>query len=375
MKQKFDIGIIGAGLSGLTLGNSLLSKKIKNFILIEKNTHLKNDKTYSFWSGPGLFDIKKSFSVKPKKEWSQIEIKVKNKSYKIDLGSYRYACYSSESILDELYKKITKEGIKVERGQSINHVKKNQDGWEIKLKNKKILLKNVIDSRPNKIFDDKYPSLKQVFVGSEIISNQNIFDENVVTLMDFSESNKNVIFTYILPFSKNKALIETTFFSSEINFKQVEKIHKLTLKKFDIKEITRTEQAVLPMSPYMDRKMEEQYFRIGNFGGASRPASGYAFTRIALWANQIKTKKEFCYDMIHHKENYLTNWLDKIFLSVLRSNPKKAPEIFKVFFTKVPISSVIRFLSDQSRLVDYFVIILKLPKLVMLRGLINLYVK
>ena len=375
MKQKFDIGIIGAGLSGLTLGNSLLSKKIKNFILIEKNTHLKNDKTYSFWSGPGLFDIKKSFSVKPKKEWSQIEIKVKNKSYKIDLGSYRYACYSSESILDELYKKITKEGIKVERGQSINHVKKNQQGWEIKLKNKKILLKNVIDSRPNKIFDDKYPSLKQVFVGSEIISNQNIFDENVVTLMDFSESNKNVIFTYILPFSKNKALIETTFFSSEINFKQVGKIHDLTLKKFDIKEITRTEKAVLPMSPYIDRKMEEQYFRIGNFGGASRPASGYAFTRIALWANQIKTKKEFCYDMIHHKENYLTNWLDKIFLSVLRSNPKKAPEIFKVFFTKVPISSVIRFLSDQSRLVDYFVIILKLPKLVMLRGLINLYVK
>ena len=33
MKQKFDIGIIGAGLSGLTLGNSLLSKKINNFIL------------------------------------------------------------------------------------------------------------------------------------------------------------------------------------------------------------------------------------------------------------------------------------------------------------------------------------------------------
>jgi lycopene beta-cyclase len=375
MKQKYDIGIIGAGLSGLTLGNSLLSKKIKNFILFEKNTHLKNDKTYSFWSGPGLFDIKRSFSVKPKKEWSQIEIKVKNKSYKIDLGSYRYACYSSESILDELYKKITKEGIKVERGHSINHVKKNQDGWEIKLKNKKILLKNVIDSRPNKIFDDKYPSLKQVFVGSEIISNQNIFNENVVTLMDFFESNKNVIFTYILPFSKNKALIETTFFSSEINFKQVGKIHDLTLKKFDIKEITRTEKAVLPMSPYIDRKMEEQYFRIGNFGGASRPASGYAFTRIALLANQIKTKKEFCYDMIHHKENYLTNWLDKIFLSVLRSNPKKAPEIFKVFFTKVPISSVIRFLSDQSRLVDYFVIIMKLPKLVMLRGLINLYAK
>jgi len=375
MKQKFDIGIIGAGLSGLTLGNSLLNKKIKNFILFEKEKKTKNDKTYSFWSGPGLFDIKKTFSVKPKKEWSQIEIKVKGASYKIDLGDYKYACYSSESVLSELYKKLTKKGVKVERGCVIKQLKKNQNDWEIELKSKKILLKNIIDSRPNTKFDDKYPSLKQVFVGSEIISTKKVFDENVVTLMDFYDSNKDVIFTYILPFSKTKALIETTFFSYDINFRQVEKLHKLTLKKFDIKEITRTEKAVLPMSPYTNVKLENQYFRIGNFAGASRPASGYAFTRIALWANQIETKKEFCVEMINHKKNYLTNWLDKIFLSVLRSDPQKAPEIFKIFFTKVPIASSARFLSDQSRLVDYLVIILKLPKLVMLRGVINLYVK
>ena len=375
MKQKFDIGIIGAGLSGLTLGNSLLNKKIKNFILFEKEKKTKNDKTYSFWSGPGLFDIKKTFSVKPKKEWSQIEIKVKGASYKIDLGDYKYACYSSESVLSELYKKLTKKGVKVERGCVIKQLKKNQNDWEIELKSKKILLKNIIDSRPNTKFDDKYPSLKQVFVGSEIISTKKVFDENVVTLMDFYDSSKDVIFTYILPFSKTKALIETTFFSYDINFRQVEKLHKLTLKKFDIKEITRTEKAVLPMSPYTNVKLENQYFRIGNFAGASRPASGYAFTRIALWANQIETKKEFCVEMINQKQNYLTNWLDKIFLSVLRSDPQKAPEIFKIFFTKVPISSSIRFLSDQSRLVDYLVIILKLPKLVMLRGVINLYVK
>jgi len=375
MKQKFDIGIIGAGLSGLTLGNSLLNKKIKNFILFEKEKKTKNDKTYSFWSGPGLFDIKKTFSVKPKKEWSQIEIKVKGASYKIDLGDYKYACYSSESVLSELYKKLTRKGVKVERGCVIKQLKKNQNDWEIVLKSKKILLKNIIDSRPNTKFDDKYPSLKQVFVGSEIISTKKVFDENVVTLMDFYDSNKDVIFTYILPFSKTKALIETTFFSYGINFRQVEKLHKLTLKKFDIKEITRTEKAALPMSPYTNVKLENQYFRIGNFAGASRPASGYAFTRIALWANQIETKKEFCVEMINHKQNYLTNWLDKIFLSVLRSDPQKAPEIFKIFFTKVPIASSVRFLSDQSRLVDYLVIILKLPKLVMLRGVINLYVK
>ena len=375
MKQKFDIGIIGAGLSGLTLANSLLSKKINNFILFEKDRAFKNDKTYSFWSGPGLFDIKKKLNIRIKKEWSQIEVKVKGKSYIIDLGHYRYACYESKLVLQELYKRVVTKGIKVERGSLIKHIKKINDNWEINLDRKKILLKNVADSRPNNKFEDKYPSLKQVFIGSEIISNEKIFNENAATLMDFFESKKNVIFTYVLPFSKTRALVETTFFSHEINFKEVDALHKKTLKNFNIKEILRTEKAVLPMSPYFEERADNQYFKIGNFGGASRPASGYAFTRIALWANQIDIKNQFTNNLINHKKNYLTNWLDKIFLSVLRSNPKEAPKIFQIFFTKVPIASVIRFLSDQARLIDYLAIVLKLPKIIMLRGLLNLYVK
>ena len=375
MKQKFDIGIIGAGLSGLILANSLLSKKINNFILFEKDRAFKNDKTYSFWSGPGLFDIKKRLNIRIKKEWSQIEVKVKGKSYIIDLGHYRYACYESKLVLQELYKRVVTKGIKVERGSLIKHIKKINDNWEINLDRKKILLKNVADSRPNNKFEDKYPTLKQVFIGSEIVSNEKIFNENTVTLMDFFESKKNVIFTYILPFSKTRALVETTFFSQEINFKEVDALHKKTLRNFNIKEILRTEKAVLPMSPYSEERGDNQYFKIGNFGGASRPASGYAFTRIALWANQIDIKNQFTYKLINHKKNYLTNWLDKMFLSVLRSNPKKAPKIFKIFFTKVPIASVIRFLSDQARLIDYLAIVLKLPKITMLRGLLNLYVK
>jgi len=375
MKQKFDIGIIGAGLSGLNLANSLLNKKIKNFILFEKESNIRNDKTYSFWLGPGLFDIKKTYNLEPKKEWSHIEIKVKGKSYKINLGEFRYACYESYSVLNDLYKRIIKKGIRVEQGNSINQIKKIKDHWEINLKKQKILLNNIVDSRPNSIFDNTYPSLKQVFIGSEVVSNKKIFDDDVVTLMDFFESQKSVIFTYILPFSKNKALIETTFFSNSINFAEVEKLHKKTLEKFDIKEVLRTEKAVLPMSPYVQSITDNKYFKIGNFGGASRPASGYAFTRIALWANTIKTNNEFCYESIDYKKNGLTNWLDKIFLSVIRSSPHEAPEIFRVFFTKVPIASVIRFLSDQARFFDYLLVILRLPKFVMLKGLIKLYVK
>jgi lycopene beta-cyclase len=375
MKQKFDIGIIGAGLSGLTLANSLLNKKMKNFVLFERDQTFKNDKTYSFWTGPGLFDIKKKLNIKTKKEWSQIEIKVNGKSYIIDLGDYRYACYESHLVLKKLYKRIVKQEIIIERGTLINRFKRINDGWEIKVNSKKILLKNIVDSRPNNKLDNKYPSLKQVFIGSEIVSNEEIFNENVATLMDFYNSKRNVIFTYILPFSKNRALVETTAFSYEINFKELDKLHNQSLKKFRTKKILRIENAVLPMSPYSDVSVDDKYFKIGNFGGASRPSSGYAFTRIALWANQMDIKNKFTYEIINHKKNCITNCLDKIFLSVLRSNPQKAPKIFQIFFTRVPIASVIRFLSDQAKLVDYIAIILRLPKIIMLKGLLNLYVK
>ncbi len=375
MKQKFDIGIIGAGLSGLHLANALLKKRIINFILFEKESVIKNDKTYSFWKGPGLFDITRTLSVKPRKEWSQIEIKTQNKSHIIDLGKYRYVCYASKTVLEELYQRVSKNGIKIQRGCSIKHIEKGKNHWLIHLKSKKIPFQYIVDSRPNKKFDDKYPSLKQVFIGTEIISTKKIFDANIATLMDFSDSKNSVIFTYILPFTQNRALIETTCFTSETDFKLLEGLHKITLKKFFVKKILRSEKAVLPMSPYPDLNHSDKYFRIGNFGGASRPASGYAFTRIALWANQIDTQKIFSYEMIHYKKNNLTNWLDKVLLSAIRSNPQSAPKIFKYFFTKVPISSVIRFLADQPKLIDYLFIIFKLPKIIMCKGLINLYVK
>ena len=43
---------------------------------------------------------------------------------------------------------------------------------------------------------------------------KNIFDEEIINLMDFNcDQRKDVHFFYTLPFSKNKALVETTWLS------------------------------------------------------------------------------------------------------------------------------------------------------------------
>ena len=56
--------------------------------------------------------------------------------------------------------------------------------------------------------------LWQHFQGVEIETTKNIFDEEIINLMDFNCDQRNELhFFYTLPLSKNKALVETTWIS------------------------------------------------------------------------------------------------------------------------------------------------------------------
>ena len=67
------------------------------------------------------------------------------------------------------------------------------------------------------VFEGKLDKSKlwQHFQGIEIETNKDIFDDEIVNLMDFNCDQKNdVHFFYTLPFNKNRALIETTWLSN-----------------------------------------------------------------------------------------------------------------------------------------------------------------
>ena len=61
---------------------------------------------------------------------------------------------------------------------------------------------------------NSHQNLWQHFCGVEIETKNNFFDEEIFNLMDFDcEQRESVHFFYTLPYSKNKALIETTWLS------------------------------------------------------------------------------------------------------------------------------------------------------------------
>ena len=63
-------------------------------------------------------------------------------------------------------------------------------------------------------------------------------------------------------------------------------------------------------------------------------------------------------------------FLDKVFLKVLKQHPEKMPKIFFNMF-KTSSNTIIKFLSNKSNLIEDINIVYKMPKLIFLKALFD----
>ena len=65
MKKKYDLVVIGAGLSSLMFLNRYLKKfKDHSILILESKDEIKKDQTFCVWEGPGILSIQKYFNLK-----------------------------------------------------------------------------------------------------------------------------------------------------------------------------------------------------------------------------------------------------------------------------------------------------------------------
>jgi lycopene beta-cyclase len=217
--------------------------------------------------------------------------------------------------------------------------------------------------------------LWQHFQGIEIETPKDIFDDEILNLMDFNCDQRNdVHFFYTLPFNKNRALIETTWLSgledqSLMDYDlQLENYIKNNLGIKDYK-INYEEKGAIPLF-YPSTEKNSKVINIGSAGGMTRLSTGYTFLNIQEHSKYLRKNLE----KIESKELYSLGkkyeFLDKIFLKVLKNNPEKMPEIFYKIFQN-SANTVIKFLSNKSNIFEDLKIIGKMPKIIFLKALIN----
>ena len=193
-----------------------------------------------------------------------------------------------------------------------------------------------------------------------------MFDDTTAILMDFRcDQSRGIHFIYLLPFSKKKALVESTMFSKKIQSKSFYKseISNYLKKHFNLTSFTTShyEEGVIPMHQISIKS--QCSLSIGTRGGAVRPSSGYAFTFIQKQVfqifNQIR-KDTFINTKIH---NNLDLFLDKVFISVIDKYPQLAPKIFSSLASKLNGDEMAQFMSGECSKLTIFKVIFAMPKL------------
>ena len=352
--KEFDYVILGGGCAGLSLAYQLdINNKIKNktLAIVEMREEYKRDKTWSFWK---ITDH--NFDDCIIKSWNNFTINIKSETYEVLNKEYPYQTIDSGLF----YQKILKQ---LKQNKNIEYFKNTN---ELKLENS-IIFNSFLTK------ENHENELWQHFKGLEIETSKNIFDDEIFNLMDFDcDQKKNVHFFYTLPFAKNRALIETTWLS-KMNDKsledydiQLETYIKETLKIKDYK-INYEEEGAIPLF-YPRNKVDKNKINIGSSGGMTRLSTGYTFLNIQEHSKYLVNNIDQIQNVKPYHIGKKYEFLDKIFLNVLKSHPDKMPKIFFNMF-KAPPKKVIKFLSNKSNIFDDLSIILKMPKWIFVKNI------
>ena len=352
--REFDYTIIGGGCAGLSLAYELeihAKLKDKTLAIIEPRSEYKKDKTWSFWKV-----VPHNFDDCVKKNWDNFSINVPGKTNYLECKDYPYQSIDSGLF----YQKINN---RLKENKNISFFK---DIAEINTKNS-FIFNSVPEIKKNHL------NLWQHFCGVEIETKNNFFDEEIFNLMDFDcEQRESVHFFYTLPYSKNKALIETTWLSKMNDNSQKDydnQIKEYIEKHLKIKnyEITYKEEGAIPLF-YPLYKKEKNKIDIGTAGGMTRLSTGYTFLNIQEHSKYISNNIENISSTKKFEISKKYQFLDDIFLRVLDENPEMMPDIFFKMFKSSP-NTVIKFLSNKSNLLEDLSIILKMPKWTFIKAL------
>jgi len=360
--KNYDIIIIGAGCSGLSLAYRLLNTNINVCILESGSRENRIRKTWSYW------DIyQHPFATLENNSLNNIYCINNSSPIKLNCKRYNYKSIDSKDFDKYIFSKIdTSKNIDIFFDTSVDEIVTKDNHVQIKSNNISYEAKDVYDSRPSSIEASMY----QVFLGY-YINPVSSSDKVISRLMDFTQDNE-FNFYYVIPFKDKSYLVEYTFFtpiiykSNELE-DALDSYIKNTIGEYNL---IRSEYGVIPMStrlPVPDQP--KNIHKIGIRSGATRASTGYTFLN-------IQKQSEFFVKRINgiHSTNPLLTIkakilrkMDSILLRIIRNEPKKAKDIISNMFASNNDQVIIRFLSDIPSIFDILRIIINMPKVIFIK--------
>jgi lycopene beta-cyclase len=348
---------------------SLSNKKI---LLIEQSEKNLNDRTWCFWEcGEGFFE-----SIVCN-QWSSAWFHAEGYSSLKQLGDYRYKMIRGIDFYNHCYQTIrASENVTVVHDKVVD-IQQETSGVRVLTDRGEYkgvyVFNSILLEDPLKQINEHH--LLQHFKGWVIETEEDLFDVNACTLMDFRVSQKHgTTFVYVMPLTKTKALVEYTLFTKTLlhESQYVEGL-KCYIKEFlnDVSyKVIEEEFGIIPMTSARFKRVDGSTMFIGTAGGQTKASSGFTFMFIqkqsAMIVAQLKKTGTPFYDPSKMDQRY--NWFDKVLLNVLIKKRVPGDLVFKKMFQKNPIERIFRFLDNESKLGEEIRLISTLPTLPFLKA-------
>jgi lycopene beta-cyclase len=380
MQRDVELLILGGGCAGLSLAMQLAQRgqHAPTTLILEQRVCYENDRTWCFWG-----DAKTPFAPLAAHQWQTFKVVSAGQERRIDCSATPYRMLTAEQFYNAATLALMAvPQMRLKMASSVNSEPQLRQGrWHFETPDGAFSAASVVDTRPQRPLAQDSTLLWQSFYGLEIECSQPVFEPSCVELMNFSAAtSERVAFTYVLPLSSTRALVEFTVFAVapfasdalalDLQSAIAERVKGATFT------VLRSEHGVLPMGlagpPATGLNVDPAYVRVGLFAGAARPATGYAFQRIQWWA--AKCGREIANGRLpisHPQEPALRGWMDTLFLNVIRRQPELAPQLFMALFSGVASQRVIRFLGESGRLSDFVAMVWALPYKPFLRQLFS----
>lgn len=372
--KHYNYIFTGTGLAALlTVYEMILSNKTedKSILLIDSDVKKTNDRTWCFWDDSTLFEEIIS------KKWDATLFANENFRTKLDIEPYHYKMIQGLDLYEFIFNQISKH-------QNIHFLQEKVTDFS-ELGNHCLVKTEGNSFTCNKVFNSifnltlvtsqkKYPLLQQHFIGWFVKSKEPVFDENAATFMDFSVNQKgNTRFMYVLPTSKNEALLEYTLFSKDLlSKKEYEEEIELYIKNLGITEyqIVEKEQGNIPMTSYpFWENNSKNIINIGSAGGWTKASTGFTFKNVTKKSKQLveflETESDFT--KFHKKDKF---WFyDLLFIDVLYKNNAIGSKVFSGLFENGKSGLILKFLDEETSLLEDLKVILKCPIIPFMKAL------
>ena len=372
----FDYIFTGTGLASLmTVYKMILSEKFsdKSILLLDQNVKKTNDRTWCFWEKEESI-----WNSVVSKKWDSALFANESFNRNFTIKPYVYNKINGLDFYNFVFEEISKQQNIIFLNEKVTDINELESHVFVGTEENRYTCNYLFNSIYTKTFaerQNKYPVLQQHFVGWFIRTEEEVFNSEEVTFMDFSiEQKGNTRFMYVLPTSKTEALVEYTLFSEKLlPQKEYENEIEIYLKNLGIEqyEILEKEQGSIPMTSYpFWEKNTKRVLNIGTAGGWTKASTGYTFKNadkkssalIVFLQNQDFQMKHF-----HKKSKF---WFyDLLLLDILYRHNELGSAIFSSLFRKGNPKLIFKFLDEETSFSEDVKVILKCPKIPFIKAL------